>query len=88
MSKAKLAEALVADPKSGIDTKVIAETVIAAILKALAGLIESEGEVRLPGFGTFKQVHRAERAARNPSTGEPIKVAARTVVKFKPAKDL
>ena len=52
------------------------------IIKSLA----NGGEVRLNGFGSFKVSHRAARTARNPQTGAPIKVAARKVARFSPAK--
>lgn len=36
----------------------------------------------LPGFGILKLQKRKARMARNPMTGESIKVPAKTVVKF------
>jgi nucleoid DNA-binding protein len=56
----------------------------AQITSALLG----GGEVRLAGFGSFKTSQRAARTARNPQTGAPIKVAARKVARFQPAKAL
>jgi DNA-binding protein HU-beta len=44
--------------------------------------------VRFPGFGTFRVSKRKARVARNPQTGEPVKVPARTVPRFTPAKEL
>lgn len=44
--------------------------------------------VRFPGFGTFKVSKRKARIARNPQTGEPVRVPARTVPRFTPAKEL
>lgn len=52
------------------------------IIKSLSG----GGEIRLNGFGSFKVSQRAARTARNPQTGAPIKVAARKVARFSPAK--
>jgi len=40
----------------------------------------------VPGLGRLKKVHRKARMGRNPQTGEPIKIAAKTVVKFRVAK--
>lgn len=48
--------------------------------------LSSGGEIRLAGFGNFKTSDRAARTARNPQTGAPIKVAARRVARFTPAK--
>ena len=40
--------------------------------------------VALPGFGVFSRRQRAARMARNPRTGEEIKVKASKVPAFKP----
>ena len=40
--------------------------------------------VALPGFGVFQRRQRAARTARNPRTGEEIKVKASKVPAFKP----
>ena len=37
----------------------------------------------LPGLGVLRVRHRAARTARNPQTGEPIRVAAKKVVRFR-----
>jgi len=44
--------------------------------------------VKIPGFGQFKVRDRAARMGRNPATGETIKIAAKRVFKFLPAKAL
>ncbi|HUY40438.1 MAG TPA: HU family DNA-binding protein [Candidatus Dormibacteraeota bacterium] len=44
--------------------------------------------VKVPGFGQFKVRDRAARIARNPATGQPVKVPAKRVFKFLPAKAL
>lgn len=44
--------------------------------------------VKIPGFGQFKVRDRAARMGRNPATGESIKIAAKRVFKFMPAKAL
>ena len=44
--------------------------------------------VKIPGFGQFKVRDRAARMARNPATGEQVKVPAKRVFKFLPAKAL
>ncbi len=50
--------------------------------------ITAGNEVRIHGFGAFKTTHRAARTGRNPRTGEPVKVAARRVVRFAPSTTL
>jgi nucleoid DNA-binding protein len=52
-----------------------------------AAVIAGEA-VKIPGFGQFKVRDRAARMARNPATGEQVKVPAKRVFKFLPAKAL
>jgi DNA-binding protein HU-beta len=42
----------------------------------------------LPGLGRLKKSQRKARMGRNPQTGEPIKIAAKTVAKFYLAKSV
>ena len=48
--------------------------------------IAAKESVIIRGHGTFKTVTRAARTARNPSTGQPVAVPAKTVLKFTPSK--
>jgi DNA-binding protein HU-beta len=48
--------------------------------------VKTNGEFTLPGIGKLVKKHRAARMGRNPATGETIKIAAKTVVKFRVAK--
>ncbi len=48
--------------------------------------VKKVGVFVLPGFGKMVKVKRAARTGRNPATGEMIKIAAKTVVKFRLAK--
>jgi DNA-binding protein HU-beta len=50
--------------------------------------IKKGGEVPVKGLGKFKVVKRKARMGRNPATGEPIKIPAKTVVRFTVAKAL
>ena len=45
-----------------------------------------KGQFVLPGFGKLVKAHRKARMGRNPATGEAIKIAAKTDVKFRIAK--
>ena len=40
----------------------------------------------VPGLGRLKKVHRKARMGRNPQTGEPIQIKAKTTAKFYLAK--
>jgi DNA-binding protein HU-beta len=44
--------------------------------------LQSKGEFVLPGLGAFKVRVRKARIARNPKTGEPVKVPSKKVVRF------
>ena len=44
--------------------------------------LQSRGEFVLPGLGSFKVRVRKARIARNPRTGEPVKVPSKKVVRF------
>jgi DNA-binding protein HU-beta len=48
----------------------------------------SPGEFVLPSIGKLKRKTRSPRVGRNPQTGAPIKVPAKTVVRFSVAKAL
>ncbi|HEX5412856.1 MAG TPA: HU family DNA-binding protein [Terriglobia bacterium] len=61
-----------------------------ALLDELATLAtkecKSSGQFVIPGLGKAVKAHRKERTGRNPQTGAPIKIPAKTVVKFRLAK--
>ena len=70
----------------------LAASRVDAVLKSFEGAIaralSSGSEVRMAGFGSFKVSQRAARTSRNPRTGEPVAVAARSVPRFTPGKGL
>jgi DNA-binding protein HU-beta len=47
---------------------------------------KSGGQFVIPGLGKAVKANRKARMGRNPQTGEPIKIPAKTVVKFRLAK--
>lgn len=69
-------------------SKVLAGKQLNSIVKLIQEQAREAGVFVLPGIGKFTVTKRAARAGRNPRTGEPIKIAARKVVTFKPAKEL
>jgi DNA-binding protein HU-beta len=62
----------------------------AAFLQHLADVAIKEtkknGVFVIPGLGRLVKAERKARMGRNPQTGEPIKIKAKTVVKFRVAK--
>lgn len=64
----------------------------AAFLETLSELAIKEakknGVFVFPGLGRLKKVQRKARMGRNPQTGEPIQIKAKTVAKFYVAKSV
>ena len=58
------------------------------LLKAIEATLKAGDSVALIGFGTFEVKERAERAGRNPQTGEAITIAASKTPAFKAGKNL
>jgi DNA-binding protein HU-beta len=73
--------------KNGVNNKQAA-----AFLTSLAELAVKEtkknGVFVMPGLGRLKKSQRKARVGRNPQTGEPIKIPAKTVAKFYLAKSV
>lgn len=86
MTKAELIEKMAED--AGI-TKVQATGALNSFMKNVTQTLKKkDGKVTLVGFGTFSKIKRKARKGRNPQTGEPIKIKACNVVKFRPGKKL
>ena len=86
MTKAEIVEKAAKD--AGI-SKVAAAAVLNSFMTSVTkALKKKNGKVTLVGFGTFQKVRRKARKGRNPQTGEPIKIKATNVVKFRPGKKL
>ena len=63
----------------------------AAFFDALFNLAVKEcksgaGKFVIPGLGRAVKAHRKARMGRNPQTGQPIKIPAKTVVRLRAAK--
>ena len=59
-----------------------------AVLDTIQGALANGDSVGLIGFGTFEVRERAARDGRNPQTGAPIKIPAKSVPAFKAGKKL
>ena len=85
MNKAELIDAIASESGlSKADSKRALDGFITSTTKAL----KDGDKVALVGFGSFSTSERAARTGRNPRTGAAIKIAAKTVVKFKPGTEL
>ena len=86
MTKAELVEQMAKDANI---SKVAAANALGSFMASVTkALKKKDGKVTLVGFGTFSKVRRKARKGRNPQTGEPIKIKAANVVKFKAGKKL
>jgi DNA-binding protein HU-beta len=65
-----------------------AEKALKTFFSAIEESLRKDGRVRFIGFGTFYVAERKARAGRNPRTGEPIKIPAKKVVRFRASKRL
>ncbi len=90
MTKAQFAARLAEKLSSRDRTVSRAEAgrIVDEVTSLLTAALKKGDRVRFPGFGTFRVLKRKARVARNPQTGEPVKVPARTVPRFTPAKEL
>ncbi|MCK5055904.1 MAG: HU family DNA-binding protein [Candidatus Aminicenantes bacterium] len=91
MNKTELIQKLA--KKTGLSVK-DAGLSVNAIFDAVPGKgiiaveLDAGGKVSLPGFGTFKTVHRKERTGINPKTKEAITIPAKNYPAFKAGKTL
>lgn len=67
-------------------TKKQVDTFFGALTEMAYKEVKKTGEFTVPGFGKMVKAKRAARMGVNPATGEKIKIAAKTVVKFRLAK--
>ncbi|MES2836954.1 MAG: HU family DNA-binding protein [Bacteroidota bacterium] len=85
MNKQELIDAIADETKM---TKVDSKTALEAITNQITKALKKADRVALVGFGSFSVAKRAARTGRNPQTGKDIKIAAKTVVKFKAGSEL
>nr|WSY51457.1 HU family DNA-binding protein [Streptomyces sp. NBC_00886] len=79
MNKAQLVEAI-ADKVGGRQQ---AAEAVDAVLDAIVRAVVSGDRVSVTGFGSFEKVDRPARYARNPQTGERVRVRKTSVPRFR-----
>ena len=67
-----------------LKTKEIVQKTFDAIVETLV----EDGRIELRNFGVFEVKQRAARKARNPRTGQRVDVPEKSVVTFKPGKEM
>jgi DNA-binding protein HU-beta len=83
MSKSQVLAAMA--EKTGMSKKDVA-MFMEKMVELAYSEVKKSGEFNIQGLGKLVKVHRKERMGRNPATGEAIKIPAKTVVKFRVAK--
>jgi DNA-binding protein HU-beta len=87
VNKQELVEAVAAKLGDSTPKKRVEET-LRAILDQVSDTMRKGDSVQLVGFGTFEPRRRGARTARNPQTGEKVRVRAATVPAFKASQTL
>ena len=82
MNKSELIDAIAAH--TTVADKKTAAAVLEATLIEIQSAVTKGDKVSLTGFGVFERRARAARMARNPRTGEAVKVKKTTVPAFRP----
>lgn len=70
------------------ESKAVVGRVLEALTNSITIALDDGKEVTLHGIGKLKAVDKAARPGRNPKTGEPVTISARTTVKFTASKIL
>jgi integration host factor subunit beta len=65
-----------------------AEIIVGEIVAAMLRSLQSREEIEIRGFGCFRLHVRGGRQGRNPKTGAAVSVPPKTVVHFKPSKEI
>ena len=85
MTKKELAKAI--SEEFGI-ASLVALHAVQRVFDGITETLIEEGRIELRNFGVFEVRKRKPRKARNPRTGESVKVPAKMVVVFKPGREM
>jgi DNA-binding protein HU-beta len=69
-------------------TKTAAAAAVDCLIESITKSLKKGDSVSFVGFGTFKTANRKARTARNPQTGDAIKIPKRRVARFSVGKAL
>lgn len=69
-------------------TKNSAGAAVDSLLDTITNALKKGDAITFVGFGTFKTTQRRARIAKNPRTGDAIKIPKRRVVRFIAGKAL
>lgn len=85
MTKAELVDKMAGEANI---TKAAAAAALESFMDGVEKALKAGDKLTLVGFGTFSVLKRAARVGRNPFTGQPIKIKAKKVARFKASKEL
>jgi nucleoid DNA-binding protein len=85
MNKQELIAKIAKDTGS---SKAGAAAAVDSLIDGIAKSLKKGDSITFVGFGTFKTAQRKARTARNPQTGDAIKIPKRRVVRFTAGKAL
>ena len=86
MIRSELVQMLATD-NPGLSVKEI-DSIVTIFFDEISQRLAEGGRVELRGFGAFSIRGRDARKGRNPRTGEPVDVSAKSVPYFKPGKEM
>lgn len=86
MTKSELIERV--STVSGVVNKKEAELIVNTIFDSIGGALVSGDRVEIRGFGSFTIRERDAREARNPKSGEVVKIPNKKTPFFKTGKEL
>lgn len=69
-------------------SKTDSENALNAVISCITELLGQGDSIILPGFASLSVKKRAARTGRNPSTGQPLTIAAKNNVSFKAGSKL
>lgn len=69
-------------------TKADTADVLDSLLETISAALGRGEKIEMRGFGIFKVERRKSRVARNPKTGQEIRIPSRAVPVFKPSDHL
>ena len=68
-------------------TRKQADELVTSLLEIITNSVASGDDVAISGFAKFKRIDRPARMARNPATGEQVRVKAKRVARITPLKN-
>jgi DNA-binding protein HU-beta len=83
MNKQQIIDKIAADTGT---TKHAAAAAVESLLEGITRALKRGDPITFVGFGTFRTSQRRARVARNPRTGDTIRIPKRRVVRFTAGK--